>query len=265
MTVKEFSALIGIPSSKIRFYDRLKIVEGDREILNNYRSFCNDDVLSIYHAQMLRSFNFSLQEVQEAKTEELHQIDSRLHERIDALERSIREQEMRLKRMKEMTVYFSKIERNISKCSYHELDDSYNIFTINCDSTPDERAAVKLLAEVMPFSYICVRISKDSILHNESPLKVSLGLGILESNRQKIGLSFPPSIKIDHKGMKVGMFMECNDLFNIQCSDIAPLLDEFNERQIPLSEDLTGRVFISYRHNGETVHGIGFGIKTLDL
>jgi len=67
MTVKEFSDLIGIPPSKIRFYDRSNIIDGDREIFNNYRTFCDTDVLSIYNAQMLKSFDFSLSDVVEAK------------------------------------------------------------------------------------------------------------------------------------------------------------------------------------------------------
>ncbi|MCR5606287.1 MAG: MerR family transcriptional regulator [Treponema sp.] len=63
MTVKEFSALLGISTSKIRFYDRLKIIEGNREADNNYRNFSNIDALNIYNAQMLRSFNFSIYEI----------------------------------------------------------------------------------------------------------------------------------------------------------------------------------------------------------
>ncbi|MCR5606648.1 MAG: hypothetical protein K6F69_07520, partial [Treponema sp.] len=180
-------------------------------------------------------------------------------------EKTIREQEVKLARLKEMTVYFSKIQENIFKYSYHELEDCYNIFTINCVSTEEEKEAVKSLAELMPFSYICLKINKESILNEEQPLKVSMGLGILESNRIKTGLTFPPSIKIEKKRKYLGMFLECHDIFNIQRSDIKALLDELKEKNIPITEDLIGRVFISYNHNGIFVHGICFGIKTLDL
>ncbi|MCR5606288.1 MAG: hypothetical protein K6F69_05695, partial [Treponema sp.] len=76
-----------------------------------------------------------------------------------------------------MTAYFSTVKENICKYSYHELEDCYNVFTINCESTEEEREAVKSLAELMPFSYIWLKISKESILDNETPLKVSMGLG----------------------------------------------------------------------------------------
>ncbi|MCR4626382.1 MAG: MerR family transcriptional regulator [Treponema sp.] len=264
MTVNEFSKIIGIPASKIRFYDRSKIIEGDREIFNNYRSFCESDALNLYNAQMLRSFNFSLNEVLDSKEEELVKIDSRVHSCMTELEKSIREQEMKLLRLKEMSAYFSKVGKNISKVTYHRLEDSYNIFTVNCDSSQAEREAVKQLAEVMPYSYICVKISKDSILsaleHNrEDPLQISVGLGILESNRKKIDLTFPPAIEMQKSTMRVGIFLECEDVFNIKLSDLKPLLKEIKEKNIPIEHDFIGRVFISYRHNGISVHGLGFG------
>ena len=63
MTVKEFSERTGVPPSKIRFYDRENIIQSGRKETNNYRSFSDSDALNIYNAQMLRSFDFGLQDV----------------------------------------------------------------------------------------------------------------------------------------------------------------------------------------------------------
>ncbi|WP_319476752.1 MerR family transcriptional regulator [Marispirochaeta aestuarii] len=259
MTVKEFSTKIGMPCSKIRFYDRSRIIEGAREVENNYRSFTNSDALNIYNAQMLRSFDFSIPDVMHAKGEELLQINLRVHNRIDELEKTIREQEIRLTRLKEMQAYFSEIEQQHTKVTCQVLDASYNVFTINCIPSPDEFKTVKMLADVMPFSYICLRISRESIIKKEIPLKVCLGLGILNSNKEKIGLEIPVSIKRLEKNYRIGMRFETIDPFNLTVKDIKPLLDEMKDRKLELVEDIVGRIFISYKKNGQIVHGIGIG------
>ena len=58
MKVNEFSKLIGIPDSKIRYYDRKGLISSDRKE-NNYRDYDMTDALNLYHAQMLRSFEYS--------------------------------------------------------------------------------------------------------------------------------------------------------------------------------------------------------------
>ena len=260
MTVKEFSEKIGIPSTKIRFYDRSKLIEGSREQKNNYRTFCELDALSIFNAQMLRSFDFSLQEVHQAKEEKIEQINSRVRRRIEDLENSIRMQEIKLIRLKEMRSYFSEIENSMTRVIYWNLPESYNIFTINCNSTENERQAVKMLAEVMPFSYICIKICRESILKQENPLKVSLGLGILKKNKEITGLNFSASIKADEQKERVGIRFECQNPFALTVSDLEPLLAELASKKIEIKDDLLGRIFISYKKNGKVVHGLSVSL-----
>ena len=61
MKVNEFARQLGIVSSKVRYYDRMGLIQGERQD-NNYRNFTPQDALNIYHAQMLRSFDMSIQE-----------------------------------------------------------------------------------------------------------------------------------------------------------------------------------------------------------
>lgn len=257
MTVKEFSDIIGIPSSKIRFYDRTKIIDGEREGENNYRFFTNSDAFSIYNAQMLRSFNLGIQDVIAAQNENLLQLNSRIYSQIDELEWTIRQQEIKLVRLKEMKRYFEMIDKQHSEVSYQELEDSYNICTINCPSSEEDRLAVKMLSDVMPFSYVCIRISRESIINEGCPLHVSSGLGILNSNKEKIGLNIPSCIPKNNKSSVVRMVLETEDPFSITMQDIRPILDELKKSKTELCEDILGRVFISYKRNGRVVHGLG--------
>lgn len=268
MTVKEFSERTGVPPSKIRFYDRENIIQSGRKETNNYRSFSDSDALNIYNAQMLRSFDFGLQDVLAAQNEDLNQIGARVESRIATLEASIREQEIRLVRLREMEAYFHTIRSNAGKVSVSELEESYNIWTINAESSEAEREAVKSLAEVMPFSYICIKISRQSVLQSvreeTDRLDVSLGLGILESNRKKIGLRFPAGIKKDARVNGVSIMIECEDPFCISTTDIAPLLAYQTQNGHTLETDIVGRIFISYKRDNRLVHGLclGYSIDT---
>ena len=60
--------------SKVRYYDRQGLIRGERSG-NNYRNFTSSDALDIYHAQMLRSFDMTIQETLEAQKRDLGQID----------------------------------------------------------------------------------------------------------------------------------------------------------------------------------------------
>ena len=60
MKVHEFSARLGIPASKIRYYDRYGVISGRRLEGNNYREYDTKDALDIYNALMFRSFDMSV-------------------------------------------------------------------------------------------------------------------------------------------------------------------------------------------------------------
>ena len=101
MKVNEFARQLGIVSSKVRYYDRMGLIQGERQD-NNYRNFTAQDALKIYHAQMLRSFDMSIQESLNAENEELEEIDRWVGTHELELEKQIHQQEIKLQRLKEM-------------------------------------------------------------------------------------------------------------------------------------------------------------------
>jgi len=257
MKVKDFSNKIGLTSSKIRFYDRADIIQGQRDGENNYRSFNTLDALTIYNAQMLRSFNIKVQDIRSAQNEDLDHLNIRVSHQIDDLERTLKEQEMRLIRLKEMKAYFDTIGQHNSTLLYHVLEDSYNVWTFGDDSPECTQKIVKTLADVMPFSYICIKISKESVLRKDTPLKVSIGLGILRSNMEKLGLDFSRCIKKDKKRPIIQLLIETENPFTLSIKDLEPLFIELKKKDMEFCHDLLGRIYISYKKDGKTVHGLG--------
>lgn len=262
MKVNDFAKRLGIGSSKVRYYDRIGLIQGDRCEDNNYRDFSDLDALNIYHAQMLRSFDMSVQESLAAKNKGLNQISSWVEDHISDLEEEIRQQEMRLFRLREMQEYFTMIQDSKSLLTEHDLDENYNVWNFGKHIDLDDvtLSTIKLLSDAMPFSYIAIKISKESILSNQENLDVSIGLGMLERNRKKLGLIFPNQIKKAEKHHILQILVLSDDPFNMKREDLKPLLEEAEKRHIEINEDIVGRIYISYIENGSFVHVIGLSI-----
>lgn len=261
MKVHDFAQLLGLPDSKVRYYDRSGLIRGGRQKENNYRDFTREDALNIYHASMLRSFDMGVREALDAKNQELSVIDGWVDEHARDLERQIAWEEMRLQRLREMQAYFSLIQTRREPLSQNLLDDSFHVWNFGkvAPLSPPERKAIALLARNMPFSYIAIRVSRESLLAPGEELDVSIGLGILEKNRAKLGLSLPPEIPRRPGGPIINQLLELPDPFALTKKDLAPLLGEFSRRGLAWEQDLIGRFFISYVKNGSFVHGVGLG------
>lgn len=261
MKVHDFSRCLGLPDSKVRYYDRSGLVRGGRQKENNYRDFTREDALNIYHANMLRSFDMGVRQALDARNQDLTVIDGWVESHAGELERQIAWEEMRLQRLREMQFYFSVVQTRRDQLGQNYVDDSFNVWNFGRTSplSPAEHKAIELLAGNMPFSYIAIRVSRESILSPGDELDVSIGLGILEQNRAKLSLELPPEIPRSPGGSKVNLLMELSDPFAMTKRDLAPLLEELNRRGQVLRSDLEGRIFISYMKNGSFVHGVGLG------
>ena len=217
--------------------------------------------MNIYHANMLRSFDMGVRQTLDARRQKLTAIDGWVEKHARELEISILQQEMRLQRLREMQIYFSEIHSRKGQLARNFVDDSYNVWNFGHvpPLSPAEHKAIELLAGNMPFSYIAIRVSLESLLAPGDNLDISIGLGILEQNRAKLALELPPEIPRSPGGSKVNLLMELADPFYMTKRDIAPLLEELRRRdQIPCS-DLVGRIFISYMKDHSFVHGVALG------
>lgn len=262
MKVHEFAQRLGLSDSKVRYYDQSGLIRGGRQKENNYRDFSRQDALNIYHAQMLRSFGMGMQEALEAKDQALPVIDDWVCGHVRELEREIAQAEMRLIRLEEMRAYFSMIQNRQNKLGRSSRDASYGVYNVGSHTplTAPEQEAIRLLAGSMPFSYIAIKISRESLLAPGENLDVSIGLGILKGNRDKLGLPLPPQIPLTPGGELVDLQVEVPDPFTMTKKDIAPLLEEIGRRKLVLTDDLIGRIYISYMKDGGFVHGVSLGL-----
>jgi hypothetical protein len=98
-----------------------------------------------------------------------------------------------------MKKYFQMIQDGTDVISECKRDTSYNIMNFgNAEALSSEKqGAIRKLVEVMPFSYIAIRISRESLQREQEQLDVDIGLGILKKNKELLHIEFPKEIKPD--------------------------------------------------------------------
>ena len=143
--------------------------------------------------------------------------------------------------------------------SLYYRDNSYNVWNFGASAkmTPALLEAIELLAENMPFSYVSIKIGIESLIQDRKPLDVCIGLGILERNKNKLGLDLPAEMAVLPGGETVQYMLEAADPFQLTRQDLLPLITECERRGKPIQEDIVGRIYISYMRAGRFVHGIG--------
>lgn len=259
MKVNEFSRRTGIPASRIRYYDRLGLIHGERSN-NNYRDFTETDVLPFYHSQVLRSYGMGIDELQDKQYGDIEELREVLDQYIDKTILEIKKQELMLLRLRTMKSFHDLFYEQKTVIHERYLSPNYLIdsFGNNQELTEEDMENIRILADHFPYSYIGVRIPKSSLMNGNEKLDVRLGLGILKENMEKIEISLHAD-RIRTGGNLLEQLLETEDPFSLKRSDLKPLLKEMERRNLPMQE-VAGRVYCSYMKDGILVHGIGLGI-----
>lgn len=256
MKVNEFSKKMGIPASKLRYYDRLGLIEGNRKD-NNYRDFTKEDVLSVYHTQLLRSYGMGLDELRVQKNADIEGVGRLLEDNIERTIQEIRKQELLLLRLRTMKSFRDMFYGNPDCIHERYLSLNYRIETFGNDiqNTEDEWEDVKVIADNLPFSYVSVQITKESLASGKEELDVHLGVGILKEISDSLNLTLKTE-RLHKGGNIMEQLLEVENPFTITRSDLKPLLKRMEEMNLPYTE-LAGRIYCSYKKDGKLVHGLG--------
>lgn len=256
MKVNEFSKKMGIPASKLRYYDRLGLIEGNRKD-NNYRDFTKEDVLSVYHTQLLRSYGIGLDELRVQKDTDIEGVGVFLQDNIDRTIKEIKKQELLLLRLRTMQSFHDMFYGNPECIHERFLSSNYRIETFgdNVENSEEDWNDVKNIVENLPFSYVSVQVPKESLACGKEELDIHLGVGILKEISDSLNLKLKTD-KFHEAGNIMEQLLEVENPFAIKRSDLKPLLKRMEERNLPYTE-LSGRIYSSYKKDGKLVHGLG--------
>jgi len=262
MKVHEFSARLGIPASKIRYYDRNGVISGKRVKENNYREYDMIDALDIYNTLMFRSFDMSVSQTAGIKSHcQLEDINQWLGRHILEVEQQIALEQMRLERLNQMKAYFTDIKEGKTRVGLYKLQKNYEVWTFGTGKKLDGKTAqaARILAGHLPFSYVALKIPEES-LFGDTQYHVEAGLGILEENRIKCGIDLQGAAFEIGMSERLTIWLEKENPFCLSRPDLLPVFEEAGRRGVELVGDAVGRMYLGYTAEGRRVYCFALGI-----
>lgn len=262
MKVVDFAKQLGIPATKIRYYDKIGLIQGKRNEENNYRELCNNDALNIYHALMLSSFGMSVDECKESKAKDLEALNQWTDAYIVELEEKIRFEHMMQSRLREMQVYYQILNHHENQFAPLLLDDQWMVWNLGntVQLNKQQLESIEILANCMPFSFMAIKIDKKSLFSTtQEVLNVQTGLGILKHNALKLKLDLP-QYEVYLANETVQYVFETENPFEITKAQMQPLIDYIEVNHLP-HQDITGRIVLSYMKDGKFKHGIMVSVQ----
>ena len=209
---------------------------------------------------MLRSYGMGIQKCFDAKEENIEEINSWIEKYIEKTKQEIKRQEMLLLRLRTIESYSEMFRIDPNQIHIRYLSEPYEIWTFgnNIKLTKQHYKDIEILVNSMPYSYACIKVSKESILADGEDLDVSIGIGILKESVDLLDIKIS-SASVRREGNILEQLFEMEDPFQIKKSDLTPLLTKIKELNLELT-DLIGRVYVCYEKDGKTVYGFGLAI-----
>ena len=272
MYVNEFSRRLGLPASKVRYYDRSGLYQSRRGS-NNYRDFTDQDALDAYLVQSLRSIDLSMEEsLQAIRGEDQCRRYDRLSGRIESLRDEIARAKDKLERLERLRDY-SSVEDSLFSGERADLYQGpqgqafYSIRTFGSYAKVNDEVLeiAAVLGQCMPYSYIALTIPEESFLSREEDLPVGVGLGILESNMARCGIAPSPVMDRFPGGPHLGLFMEREDVFHLKGSDLQPFFEAAEANRLRVFGNVVGRVSFVREKDGRRCYGLSLRCQTAPL
>lgn len=272
MYVNEFSRRLGLPASKVRYYDRSGMYQSRRKN-NNYRDFTDNDALDAYLAQNLRSIDLSMEEALLAvRGYDPAQLHEWLTGRIDGLREEIALAQAKLERLERLRNY-SSVDASFFSGERADLRQGpqgqafYSIRTFGSYAKVNDEVLelAAALGQCMPYSYIALTIPEASFLGGEEDLLVGVGLGILEKNMARCGITPSPEMDRFPGGAHLVMFLEREDVFHLKRGDLRPFFQAAEVNHLRLYGDVVGRISFVREKNGRRCYGLSLRCQTEPL
>lgn len=262
MKLHDFSKLVGLPLTKLRYYTRYGVIEAERNV-NNYREFEEKDVMDVYNTLILRDFDMPVGDIIKLNNNELETpVDIWVNGQINDLENEIRKEEIRLARLKEMRNYFDCMNRllNTPNLDIKHAEYVYWIFEKDFHLTKEIEKNLCCLAEKSPFSYVALKVPHDEWTKKEK-FHIVAGIGMLKRNLEKCGLRELKESQYIEEAKVIGIYLEKENPLELTRKEIQPLLDTAEKMGVEVYGDMSGRFYLKYTKEGKKVYNVAVSIK----
>jgi len=262
-SIGEFAKLLGVNADTIRYYEKLGLCSSSRDPGNNYRSYDDSDALDFLNLKMCRSLDMGIGEIRDARGgesvgEQLAWLERKQGETDAEIGRLLRQRA----RIEELKKFYAFADGEEDRVDEVDMCASYSLYTFGnrAHRSPEALRLAQAWMDKLPFTFVTVGITRESLLSEEEGLDLSLGVGVLDRYQEELGLPLTPDVEPFPAGHGVYQHLSVHDFFSIGKKDLAPLYEYIERKGLRMTSGATGRTLASERLDGEIKHHISFRV-----
>jgi len=262
-SIGEFAKLLGVSADTIRYYEKLGLFSSSRDPGNNYRSYGEPDALDFMNLKMCRSLDMGIDEMRDvgrskSVREQRGWLDGKQREINGEIEH-LRRQSARIEELKK---FYAFADDEGGKVGEVDMCASYSLYTFgnHAHRSPEALRLARVWMDKLPFTFVTVGITRESLLSEEETLDLSLGVGVLDRYQKELGLPLASDVEPFPAGHGVYQHLSVHDFFSIGKKDLAPLYEYIERKGLRIASGATGRTLASERLEGEIRHHISFRV-----
>ncbi len=252
-TVSEFCKMVGLPYSTLRYFERIGLLEPEKDDKNNYRQYAVEDAFRINRFKFIRSLGFEAKEaIQIIKADDLNKLKQQV-----AFNKANLEEELKM-----LSLRVDAISHYLSHLDFIEDLSHYEIVALNKmlflsasqghDFSGGDYQTVSKWVNLLPVATYGKQMSAEDFI-NENALGINYGMCIEAKNSQYLQCD-----DFDNQTIvfEAGMYLKCI----VDCS-IYPEVDGIFFQSIKtllknLSKTINGDIYIEgtgYNKKGRNI------------
>jgi DNA-binding transcriptional MerR regulator len=262
-SIGEFARLLGVSADTIRYYEKLGLCSSSRDPENNYRRYGESDALDFMNLKMCRSLDMGIDEMRDTGQgksvgEQLSWLERKQAETAAEIER-LQRQSARIEELKKFYAFACGEEDRVGEV---DMCAAYSLYTFGSLSHrgPEALRLARVWMDSLPFTFVTVGITRESLLSRGEALDLRLGLGVLDRYQASLHLPLTPDVEPFPAGHGVYQHLGVRDFFSIGKSDIAPLYEYIERKGLRITSGATGRTLASEYRDGQILHHISFRV-----
>ncbi|WP_068784977.1 MerR family transcriptional regulator [Paenibacillus phocaensis] len=252
--IGEFSSLLGITRDTLRLYEKHDIVKPVKDRRNSYRYFNDLDARDLLMSRWYRSLQIPLQDVAGLiRNASLGDILDKLESSKQELEEEIRKSTMLLHKLGELSREIQSLERRLYQCRVVNRPGLYRLKQTDKNdllNTKGLEGTINALMEVLPYSFYCFRIERDSIESEGDSLDFSWGLSISEDEVSQLGIELDEHLEYIPPSRCVSSVILSPQSEDFTKESLRFMLEYMAEQRYTISGAATGRLMLTENHIG---------------
>ena len=247
-TIREFAELLGVTVDTLRLYEKHGIINPTKDKRNSYRYFNDFDARNMLMSRWYRSLEFSMQEAASLTGRaDSNVIIEKVQDRKKQLEEEIKQKNMLLQKMSEITLEYEEIDYRLETCSLKELPGVYRIKQTEKNRLRKDSSLTEIVEEWMkylPFTFFSFHIDRQEALSENNCFNYNWGLAVFEGDARRLKLTPDEGVEyIPPASCVSSLIISTSDY--ITKDSIFFMLEYIKEKGYKIDGDIFGKIVLT--------------------